>query len=361
MLVITACSAPAGEDGANQDPVRLIDEAYLAARDNLRSGIGTGILEIHRQEPGSEQWELIVKARAKIHFSGRKYHIRLEHEKDKVFNQEANVIIYDGTALVVNRISKLIRPKGAEAEILPVEEKDTSPTRAGFPFDPTKLPQVLLNVNTLVRKYNSSMKLTSREGGGYAGRCRTPILSIQFTALPEFGYNVGSVQLFLLEHNFLHQELKATWNRSDNVWYVKSLFKQVNIVNGEKTRISFAYESFKPNADVPPEMFRFGALELPQDSRILDQRPEAEIRSYRNTPAKNSEDRQIEDLLEHVETLPDAEGGQVGSISSRSLQVVLTVMGVMLSILGILLLWWRTFKQRRVPQKANGTKSGDES
>ena len=78
------------------------------------------------------------------------------------------------------------------------------------------------------------------------------------------------------------QDVSAVWEKIRDVWTIKEITEETDFrERGHPLRKwRFVYADFVPNARVPKELFTVDALELPDNSRILDQRPNAPTRSY---------------------------------------------------------------------------------
>jgi hypothetical protein len=343
----TTLDVRAGEDG---DPLKIAKEAYLSTKSNQRSGIGSGTFELYHKEANEKDLALILRAKVKTYFEGDKYHIRLDYQQEKSEGLEKRIIIFDGRCIITSRFSKRIRPKNAQAELYPVPNDNAVPRPAGFPFDPTKLPDALIAWDSATKLSSTSLSFSKRQEGGYIGKFRLSNLSYcLFDIVPEYGFHTANVTVLNDGNPNPVQVDKATWERIGNVWYVKTIDKQFNGLKGMKSRSILRYDKFEPNVNVPPELFRFNALELPEGAKILDVRPNPtnQIQVYENVRTKETDPAKIDDLLEHLKTLrgppePPAPPSQV-------LRWSLLGGGVLLSAIGLALMWLRVLRRRLQP------------
>ena len=335
--VVRVCA----DDGSST--MQLLKESHLAAKVNLKSGIGRGFLEIYRGKIGSKEWELVIKAKVQIRFNGGKYLISLDYETDKVSRLDSRRIVFDGTTLVVNQFSNRIKPKGAEAQILPHHEREGAPSNAGFPFDPSNLPDEMTDVTSLCEKYGDKVHFTSTKEGKSLGAVTMSMgESYTFEATPSSGHHVTSWQV-ALSNGQVHTKANAEWRRSGNVWYVQSITKETDFGESERYREVLKYDYFEPNASVGPESFWLDALELPTGARILDQRPGAEVPIYRTTSGNSTSQSQLDGILEEIKAL----AVQPQTRKPSLLRIGLAACGILLSIIGILALWRRSLTRAR--------------
>src|SRR5262249_1709353 len=189
---------------------------------------------------------------------------------------DSRVIICDGKAIFATRFSKLIMPRGAEADVWELDEKDRGPIHAEFQFDPSDLAGSFFALDLVLKHYGSSLVMEKLPGGGCTGKYSIgEDCTSVFEATPETGMNIGTNRGYLKNGTFFYQDNRATWEQSGNVWYIKAIELNSNDFDGTRHRTRFAYESFEPNAKVPEELFSAAALELPPGSRILDRLPGA--------------------------------------------------------------------------------------
>lgn len=260
--------------GSDQ-PLKLIKEAYVAAKTNLRSGFGTGDYSYYRLKPGEKDFVLRVKAKITVYFDDQKYHVRLDFEKNEPSRLEKRIIIYDQTAVLTSRFSKNIRPLFAEGDLtVPEANRGSSPHFVGeFPFDPRALMDEMVWIDKVLERFSSSLQSTKLSDGGYRFKMHVASGALsEFEVGPDSGFNVRSRKVYLNNERFLNQDYKAVWERSGDTWFVRSLDQLLNEPDGTSTRHVFSYDKFEPNVEVPSKVFQFAALELPKGSRIIDRR-----------------------------------------------------------------------------------------
>jgi hypothetical protein len=288
----------------------------------------------------------VVRAKVKTYFDGEKYHIRLDYQYEKSLRLEKQIIIFDGRCIITSEFSKNIHPKGAHASLYPGGSDDAVPRAPGFSFNPSKLPDAIVELDSVLKTPADKLSMVKRPGGGYTGKYRVDTTSCLFDILPEYGFHAATFKVLNDGNPTPIQDYKATWERSGNVWYVKSIVTQFNGLSGRKSRVVLTYDKFEPNVKVSPEVFRFKALELPEGAKILDRRPNPtnEIQVYDNVPTKETDPAKIDSLLDHLKTLRGPP--EPPPPPSRLLRWSLLGGGVILSAVGLTLLWLRVLRRR---------------
>jgi hypothetical protein len=319
---------------------------------NLRSGIGVGIYQTYRAETADSPFSPVEIARIKTYFDNGKYHVRLDFEKDEIWNEKSRIIIYDGTLLVVNHVELFNNSvRRDDAETFAIDKSDTRPLRAHFPFDPGKLPGAVLDVDAVfhVPEMWSSLKIMQTGPGVYVASCRRKPLTEQCEIREDAGYNVTSSTS--LADNYSHPIQKATirWQNSGNVWFVSEIDQIEDYrPNLRATRTLLKYESFQPNVSVPPEMFQFNALQLSKGGRILDRRRETDgglTPEIRNLPTGKVKTQEMDDLAKHLDALP-RKVPRAEEPARRSWNRPFLIAGACISAAGVVVLALRALRRK---------------
>ncbi len=341
-IVLCTRAAKATDESASKEILRKLQEAYLASSAKLTSGKGSGKLE-KQQLSETGEWKLMVRAKADILFEGGKYKIDLVYETDNLLHQDSAKIVFDGKTLVVNRVSKNIHPKGAEAEVLPTTAQH-SPNSAGFPFDPSRVGDWIFNADVLMPKYGNTARFSATPDGRWIGSFKDENeVLYRFEVAPELGWHVVLLEVFLKRNpREAYQRFRASWSLAGDTWYVSAFESEVNINEREKYRERFSYDSFEPSGPISPDAFRLSSLGIPSGARIIDQRPEVDVRVYRNSTKKETNPEKVNDLLEEIKSLS---GPRPVKTESR-MKTALIVGGIGLSSVGIVLIWRRRLSKR---------------
>jgi hypothetical protein len=332
-----------GESAEVQPSAELtaIQEAYKAAVGNLVSGSGTGTYEIYAVPPGKgSKLELKVKAKTKVFFDHGKFHIRLDYDKDDFQRLESRIIVYDGTAILVNRMSKYIHPARSEGDIYEAKPHPSVMRLAGFDYDPCELPSEILRADLLSSKFSTNLTITADANMNYTGAYDlTPVVRCSFLASHKDGYHIIAYYESNTNHNnFQHVNRQATWERKNDLWYVKSIDNTWLAVDGSGDRTVFRYTDFEPNAEVSPSLFKFDSLDLAPKARLIDRRQNAEERVLRQSQPSSVDMAKLDTLADAVKALSPSSGLAQLSWFRRH---YLLIAGAALCIVGLLLLIWR--------------------
>lgn len=336
-------------------PLATLQAAYQAVSSNLVSGFGTGSYEIYIAPAGKEsQQELKLKAKTKVFFDRGKFHIRFDYEKDDIHRLDSRIIIYDGTAILVSRISKHIHPAGSEGDIYEAKPTHHTLVKACFDYNPCQLPLSILNIDWLSDpKYASNLSIEQDANNDYSGSyvfARAPRhLRATFLATHRSGYNINTHRVFLTDCNdHLYITCHAEWERKKNIWYVKTLDTEESPLGGRHTERSiFKYTNFEPNVDVSPELFKFEALSLTPNARVIDRRPNVEESVLHQSQPASVDTAKLDTLADSVKSLtPNLK--HAPPPPRTLLRYFLLVSGALLCVLGLLQLWRRWAKKRDI-------------
>jgi len=326
-----------------------IQEAYQASMANLHSGSGTGTYEIYVSSKGKGgKLQLAVKAKTKVIFDHNKFYVRLDYEKDdlNLIGLESRIIVHDGTAIVVNRMSKRIQPVHAEADIYEAKPSLPIMRRAGFDFNPCELPRNVLPVDLLSKPdFASGLVVKTDENKDIIGTFTyspAPHVHCSFLASQKVGYNIVAYREYLSDQkDFLFIRRDANWDRKEGIWYVKSIDAQMFRLDGSSDRSVFRYTEFDPNPDVPKSQFSFEALQLPPQASLLDHRPNAEEFVLRRTRIPSVDIAQLDTLADTVKKNFAPISAKFPPNSPLWRKYALVAFGILFCILGLLLMWRR--------------------
>src|SRR5260370_34742459 len=190
--------------GDEKDPTKnavldlkeLAREASRAAKTQLVSGEGTALFEFYRQLPGQAKPELLTKANCTIQFDQGKYNIHLEYTVDRQLVNDSQTIVYDGKTIVTNDLGKRMRPHGMEGEIFSVNNPFAAPLSARFPFNPTRLPRHVMDVEEVIKRYGNKITMNSLPSGKIEASFENGEAIYRFEVLPSNGYNIAQSSVF---------------------------------------------------------------------------------------------------------------------------------------------------------------------
>ncbi len=361
-VLISVCCllTPQGALGTEKTfdgPFGLAWQAYLAAVSSLHSGAGTGSFEWYEQEKGEKALRLIAKAKTTIRFDGPKYYVRLDYEKQRASDSGLRIIIDDGSGLFVSTFDENIHPMGAMGEVWHRKPSVfiNPPAEAQFFFNPNRLPESVISLDAVVEHHApDGIKLVKQADGSYTGEYNLEgDTHVEFDVSPDAGYNVVALRAYVTKDRFLHQDWKVTWKQASGVWFISSIDNRTRFISGMSSRKVLRYDTFEPNAKVPPETFQFDALELPPGARILDRRPNVPAEVYQNLPKGETDTAKMDGLIDSLHALP-MESPSPPSLRSR-LRIPFLVASGVLALLGLVLLWRRVLRRRGSRRPAQGT------
>jgi hypothetical protein len=299
---------PADDTSVGPDPTTLARQASLAAKSDLRSGSGIADFEHYVRADGQSKFELRTKATCTIRFDRGKYFLRMDYKIDADHrNCESRIMVFDGKTLIVNEMSKNIHPMGAWGMINDISPQGHMPIRYGFPFDPSRLYFFVFDSDASLSQKKLPVKvvmLPSKEI--HLAYSLTDKVRCEADLLPQFGYNPARSAAWNSEVSKTDpvDEKTAEWAQSDGVWYVKSLDEREIYEGGRKTHTVFKYTEFSPNAQIPASQFELKALELKKGELIMDQRPDAPVRSYKYQENDTTTQKSLDGLAKQIEQMP---------------------------------------------------------
>lgn len=286
-------------------PFELMREAYLASKTSLVSGSGVGIYEQYTQKPGGTAKSLRIRADVKVWFDNNKYHIELLY-KNNPTRVRSTKIICDGEVLM--KTEEYIAPASKKSltrtELFAADALRTSPDRAGFPFNPGKLPDAVFYIGKKLDRFAHEMNISVVGADGYVGRCPYDKDRMEFDFSSRIGYNVSSSRIYNEGQTRAVAESHAEWSRSDRIWFIKSIRNFFHPSTSSAIEDALTYLHFQPNASVDNSLFRVSALQMTPNSAIIDRRPNAPHRMYRNQPLHGTTDSELDRMAEYIKSLP---------------------------------------------------------
>jgi hypothetical protein len=281
----------------------LVREAFKAATDSVKSGQGTGKYLFHEQTGD----ELVLKeeATAKFWFKESKYNVELTFQTPSK-HLARKIIVCDGTSIMHSTFWRGIpHPTGAEGYLQMAEGDVHRPENDLFPWDVSCLPKQVLSVEAFLSQPPHNV-VWSQNGKIIRGSSEVnEVVVCEFAASEDFGFNVFEFVVRNKGDKDPTQVVQADWKKVGDHWYIEKIVEKWDLRQNKRPlrQWTFQVATFTPNADVPAGKFNLDSLELPENSRILDQRPDAPERSYHYVRTEKVEAR-LEGLLEQVRRLP---------------------------------------------------------
>jgi hypothetical protein len=323
--------------------ITVVREAYNAATGNLTSGAGVGVYEHSTQQGDGRTMTIRVKADAKIWFDKDKYHISLKYNEN-AGPVRSTTIIYDGDMLIKTDVSVAPGSKKlyTRTELFPVANAQSPPYMAGFPFNPSKLPDAAFILGRKLDQITDKIEITEQPTGGYLATCPYDNDRMEVHFLPQYGYNASSLRIYNKGKDRAVAERQTIWGQEKGVWFVKSITRTIYPPALPASKDVLVYHQFQPNIAVPKELFRVASLQISENSSIIDRRPGSEHRVYRAKPLGETSGADVDKMADYIKTLPPRhQGAQHPSSSS---QLWLLIGGTALAVVGAAFLWrrWKT-------------------
>jgi hypothetical protein len=330
---------------SKQDLVRYAQEASGAAIQNLQSGKGTGVFEYFEQT--KDQSALVLKSRARItaNFDRGKYYVRLEYENKDGEKLVRRIIICDGSAVFSSCFwEKIQHPTGAEGYIHPAEGEIKRATAAKFPLDVSCLAKQILDVNTFFKNISPDLIAFEKRAKRYYGtypvnKTVTGVLVLD----PEANYNVVENTITNAGERDPAQKWLASWKQLNNVWVITDYAEQLDLrPRGLPLMVwKVSFDKFEPNCTIDKKLFHLDSLELPKNSRLLDQRRNANERTYYYDSPKETDSAHLDTMVAQLQTLPTSPVARTQPFWLTAWFWSLNAFGVLLAGLGLTLRWRR--------------------
>ena len=295
---------PGSEEAKASDKVERIRAAVRSAWDSIRSGRGRGVIS-GTLGPDSVPHR---DARFELAFSGDKYYIRLDYRpvggKPPMYSRV--ITVCDGSAVASAWFSTNAKPGGCEIRVFDrTYAAVATATHAAMTNEPLKHPR-LLAVGPIL---NDKLSV---EGGadGLLHLTDHTTTCFEFLADPRQGFNIVMMrQQGKGDDGVLYETTRTgEWKEQGGVWFLRKLEelqREDGVVIG---RGITAFEEFSPNVAVEDSEFTWQRFQACSDGIVLDDRTDAPARSYRLVPGPESEERRLNTIVEHVQSLPQSVG-----------------------------------------------------
>jgi hypothetical protein len=336
------------------DPIEILNLAEEAQRAQFQAVKTLGATGRFRQEGAdlkTQEHGVIAEGQLILAVDGPRYFVELTFDRDQL-ELTRRVIVHDGSVLATNRFSPRISRTGSETDIYQPESAgaNTVPaTRAGLPFDPSRLSYALTDLEAHRRNVGDKKFRLEPTPPDDARLVLSHPLGTQsqarLTINPEHGYLLEAVWAGT-EGSPYFQRTTADWREIDGVWCVVKLRHEVHYEGlHEVTELEF--DDVQPNAPVDPKLFTLAALEMPPGTRVIDRRlPDPREGGIHFAPATDEDVDQkvasMADALKHLSSLPVPVGGvPLDQQPGRSTFAI--IMAINLGLLGLFLgvIVWR--------------------
>jgi hypothetical protein len=152
------------------------------------------------------------------------------------------------------------------------------------------------------------------------------------------GFNPTRLVVKLKGTEMVMCDSQAVWefDRTEDVWFVKSVDLFRGSPNARQLRDKLVYESFSANLKVDPKQFQFEALQLPSGSRIIYTRSKSLGQTYNVKAADSARQQAIDDVLAG---LSSGSPNELRRHRSSTTRIVTIAVGVTALLRGAWLLW----------------------
>lgn len=268
---------------ADEDVLRLANEAAAAAQSSLTSGRGSGT---YRVVNGSGQ--VVKDVGFQVAFDHDKLNLQLEYRElpSRPRQDIRRMIVCDGSALFVTRVSTSIVPAGCETNVYEMTSQSYDIATDGFEYDLRKPNGQRANSPTQ-SETQRRVHFEKLPNGRYLGRYdESSNWEVTLEIAPELGYHTVKMRGANRSGNVTYSQHERDWAKENGVWYVKRMTNETKRADGTVFRRILHYDRFEPNATVPLEMFTMDALKMCEGSRVIDRRPNAQVKIYDFNTAK---------------------------------------------------------------------------
>ncbi len=320
-------------EGQEQQVFALAREAFSASVHGLHSGIGKGTFRKHLSAQGRHD---DVAAELTVYLDAGKYHIRLDYEPP-VDGLTREILIYDGADVIHARFSERYTPTGCDVAVR------SSHSGTGFPnWNPWRLAAELFDfeaAGSTVKESDIAFRKVSTDG--YEGRYKLANVTVKLSVDAKFGFNVSRVQAFNGADVLPAQTVSASYGKSDELWYVKSLSIEMGSRKPNQDSVQLIYDEFKVNVPVPAEVFTIAALEIPDGTRVADRRPNTPHDKYIFAEPRQSDLSRVDSLIETVKQLPKQGSRPKANASSRRDVYIVNAAALLAISIALMICRWR--------------------
>jgi len=300
-VLVNVGNVVAMPDEENPKSVRLILDAFKASVESVQSGHGTGAYQVMEVTDNGDS-KLLEEAAVDVWFDRNKYLLELNYKGTPKPQLGKKRIICDGVSIIHSEFWQGVpHPTGAVGFLESTERDVRQPGDGLFLWDMSCLPKQVFNAEAFFSKKPPHKVFWVQDGVVLRGKCDiTENIGFEFAASEEFGFNAFEMKGINKGDNELAKYINARWKLIDGHWCIDKIVQRL------KSKVwAFTYKTFTPNVSVSTEKFSIDALELPENSRIIDQRANITPRSFYYVRRNNNNTQgKVESLVKQVSELP---------------------------------------------------------
>lgn len=235
---------------------------------------------------------------------GDQYRMDIRHqdvEHRGGFFYDRVILVSDGKSLFANLFSDRIRPAGCEIRVVEKNFSAFMISSGGLGLDPASPSEVMLGDLSVIRNKGQSVGETD-SGNALIRYNLTENFEVIVEASPDVGFNAVRCEGRNTRDPGTSTTYTAEWDKRDGIWFIRKLV-QVMRVKGEETSLGeLEFTSVELNVSVPPERFTLDALEPCEKTRLIDDRPDAEVKVLRYDP--DVSEKELDTIAEQAAALP---------------------------------------------------------
>lgn len=320
----------------------LVRAAARSALDSITSGKGSGVFTRVLGPDATPQLDV----RFELMFSGDKYRIGLEFRpvNGRSPRYPKIIAVCDGTAIASAVFADGIKPGGCRIHVY---EAGYGPgmlataTANAMHHEPRRLPGQLYQIDFF--RYDDP-SIEDRGDGLVWLRRTTERVEREYAADPRQGLNIVTYRKRTKGDGGVVYETTNTgeWGQQDGVWFLRKLTEE-DREDGTIVGCSvLAFDEFQVNPLVSDDEFKWDQLNLCADGVVVDQRPNAPSRGYKNVPSTDEDERRLDTLVERVKALPPTSPPAARSTGgSHRIWILVFALAATTCALAAYLLWRR--------------------
>lgn len=310
LLFIAGLSDPANVSAdvksSTSEKLILCREAWLAWRNQLRSGLGEGILENY------VNGKMIAKAKVKVSFAPNRYRVEMDFLKKSDTNSK-QIAIYNNDNMLFHVRYFHVNPKIEikEGNCYDIQDAYIPPVQAGFPFSPC---HPIMAIGSTVME-SSQLKLHRvKDDGVLVLRYQEPNIYLEIEASKKYGFNVCRISSYRdgFDNTTASRE-KIDWDKHNGIWFIKAIERELTFFNSGKRSgnqlCRFSYSTFTVNPEFDKNLYSIDSTGLPEGARILDNRQQSTQRVYRYTRSRGHKEKD-DGLFSEIQQLPSGQKKQ---------------------------------------------------